>query len=427
MKSHPLAFLAFLFFTTIGFATPPNVVMIISDDQAWTDYSFLGHPHVQTPNIDRLASQSLTFPRAYCPASLCCPSLASIITGKYPHQHRVTSNDPPLPTAGRPPDFAKSPSFAEGREIYNRYMDAEQTIPRLLAAHGYLALQTGKWWQGDFTRGGFTHGMTKGERHGDAGLDIGRKTMDPIYQFIAEAKKAEKPFFVWYAPMLPHTPHNPPKRLLDLFKDKTPSLPIANYWAMIALFDETIGDLLAHLDKQGLTQNTIVLYVTDNGWIQSPNSPNFAPRSKQSPYDGGLRTPLLLRWPEKVSPARNDSPISSLDIYPTLLTACGVKFPAGLPGVNLLDPTALAARKAVYGDCYSHNSKDLAKPSASLRWRYLIEDGWKIIVPYAPNEPGSPELYQLDQDPLELKNLAPAEPDRIKAMTAKLDAWWTPE
>ena len=83
-------------------AEPPNVVLIISDDQAWTDYCFMGHPHVRTPHLDRLARESLTFRRGYVPSSLCCPSLASIITGLYPHQHRVTSNDPPLPPGMAP-------------------------------------------------------------------------------------------------------------------------------------------------------------------------------------------------------------------------------------------------------------------------------------------------------------------------------------
>ena len=186
--------------------------MIISDDHAWTDYSFMGHPSIRTPNLDRLASQSLVFPRGYVPASLCCPSLASIITGLYPHQHRVTSNDPPIPQGMERGQFQKSEAFREGRELMNRHLEAVPTLPRLLKEKGYLSLQTGKWWQGDFSRGGFTHGMTKGNRHGDDGLDIGRKTMQPIYDFVGNARKDGKPFFVWYAPMPPHSPH-PPARV----------------------------------------------------------------------------------------------------------------------------------------------------------------------------------------------------------------------
>jgi arylsulfatase A-like enzyme len=125
-------------------AAPSNIVMIIADDHAWTDYGFMGHPQIKTPHLDRLAQQSLTFPRGYVPSSLCCPSLASIITGKYPHQHKVTSNDPPNPQGLKPADFAKSETFRAGRETYNRFMDAQATLPRLLAENGYLCLQTGK-------------------------------------------------------------------------------------------------------------------------------------------------------------------------------------------------------------------------------------------------------------------------------------------
>ena len=143
---------------------PPNIVLIISDDQAWTDYSFMSHPHIQTPNIDQLAAESLTFTRGYVPSSLCCPSLASIITGLYPHQHRITSNDPPMPPGMAGREYWQSSEYRKGREVMNRQLEAVPTLPRLLAGANYVSLQTGKWWQGNYRRGGFTHGMTGGER-----------------------------------------------------------------------------------------------------------------------------------------------------------------------------------------------------------------------------------------------------------------------
>ena len=405
--------------TSLVFSAPPNVVLIVSDDHAWTDYGFMKHPHIQTPRLDRLAHESLVFRRGYVTSGLCCPSLASLITGKYPHQHRITSNDPP----GGSKDKDK---FAAGRETMSRFMDAQPTLPRLLTNAGYLTLQTGKWWQGDFTRGGFTHGMTKGQRHGDEGLDIGRKTMQPIYDFIAESRKNEKPFFVWYAPMLPHTPHNPPERLFDKYKSLTPSPHVARYWAMCEFFDETCGQLLDHLEQQKLADNTIVIYVTDNGWIQAPDKPQYAPKSKQSQYDGGLRTPILIRWPNKVAPKSIDTPISSLDILPTVLDAVGMKRPADLPGLNLLDEMAVAKRDTIFGECFTHDSRDLQDPSASLRWRWLVRGNWKLIIPAKQNEPdGVVELYDLTSDPQETKNLAESQSDRIAALRQSLDDWWS--
>jgi len=406
-------------------AAPPNIVMIVSDDHHWGDYSFMGHPHLKTPHLDKLAAQSLTFTRGYVPSSLCCPSLASMITGLYPHQHKVTSNDPPPVPGMKGVEFQKSKQFTDGRELMSKFIEAVPTLPRELAKQGYLSLQTGKWWQKHFSRGGFTHGMTQGGRHGDAGLDIGRKTMQPIYDFIATARLEQKPFFVWYAPMMPHDPHTPPQRLLDRYKDQTPSLHVAKYWAMVDWFDETCGALLAHLDEQKLADNTIVVYVTDNGWITNPNSGRYAQKSKQSQYDGGLRTPIMVRWPGKVKPQRSPHLASSLDLMPTLLAAVGLKATPQMPGLNLLDEKAVAARKAIYGECFTHNFVDMQDPASSLKWRWIIEGDWKLIVPEKRNQPDDVvELYDLGKDPHEVSNLAGANGARVAQLTKLLDGWW---
>src|SRR4051812_25123548 len=103
-------------------ALPPNIVLIISDDQLWSDFSFMGHPQIHTPNLDRLANESLTFTRGYVPSSLCCPSLASMITGLYPHEHKITSNDPIAPMGMSVKEFRQSAAFQEGRDKMNRHL-----------------------------------------------------------------------------------------------------------------------------------------------------------------------------------------------------------------------------------------------------------------------------------------------------------------
>jgi arylsulfatase A-like enzyme len=405
--------------------SPPNIVLIISDDQGWTDFSFMCHPHIHTPNLDRLANESLTFTRGYVPSSLCCPSLASIITGLYPHQHKITSNDPPIPSGLKGDAFRKSAAFNEGREQMNRDMDQVPTLPRLLSKAGYVSLQTGKWWQGNYKRGGFTEGMTKGERHGDVGLEIGRKTIQPIYDFMDKAEHERKPFFVWYAPMMPHAPHNPPQRLMDKYAPVAPSLQVAKYWGMIEWFDETVGSLLKHLDEQNLSRNTIVIFVTDNGWITNPKSGGYAPKSKLSQYDGGLRTPIMIRWPGHVKPERSQALTSSLDIAPTLLAAAHLQPSSQMSGINLLDHQSLSSRKAIFGECFTHNAVDLANPSASLRWRWMIERNWKLIVPDSHNQPKDPvELYDLSDDPFEERNEAEGHVAKVKTMTGILNGWW---
>jgi uncharacterized sulfatase len=183
--------------------------------------------------------------------------------------------------------------------------------------------------------------------------------------------------------------------------------------------------LLDFLDREDVAKNTIVAYVTDNGWIQDPEKPRYAPRSKQSPYDGGLRTPIMLRWPGRVTPRMSDTPVSSLDLLPTLLAASKIPAPAGLAGVNLLDDAAVTARPAVFGECFTHTAVDLHDPSSSLRWRWVIAQGWKLIVPAAKNEPEAVvELYDLTRDPTEQHNRAQDEPARVEKLRAILDAWW---
>jgi len=422
----------------------PNIVLIISDDQGWTDYGFMGHPQVQTPRLDKLASQSLVFRHGYVPSSLCCPSLASIITGLYGWQTKVCCNDPPLPKQTKAAKSAKGkgagkgadPTFIKQAEEMSHFLDAQPALPRKLAELGYLSLQTGKWWQGHFSTAGFTHGMSakersKGGRHGDDGLKIGRETMQPIYDFIEQA--GGKPWFVWYAPMLPHQPHNPPQRLLDKYTGKTDSPHVAKYWAMIEWFDETCGELMDYLDKKKLADNTIVLYVTDNGWVQQADKGGPRSDSKLSQYDGGLRTPLMIRWPGRVAPRQVDTPVSSVDIAPTLLRACGLKPAEAMQGVNLLDEQAVKERKAIFGACYTHNAVDIHAPASSVTYRWCIADGrWKLIIPNpaninAPKKPGREmgvELYDVVADPHEEKNLAAAQPDRVAQLTKLVDGWW---
>ena len=429
-------------------AAPPNVVLVISDDQHWRDYGFMGHEHLRTPNLDRLARESLVFPRGYVPSSLCCPSLASIITGRYPHEHRIVGNDPPdSPGSPRQSPQGRA-AFLAGREALNRHLDAWPTLPRLLAAAGYRSLQTGKWWQGDFARGGFDEGMTKGARHGDEGLAIGRGTMQPVYDFIGRCRAADQPFFVWYAPMLPHDPHDPPQDLVEHYSSATDSVHVARYWGNVERFDRTVGDLLDHLDRENLSRDTLVVYVTDNGWIQDPATPRFGARSKLSPYDGGLRTPIMLRRPGTIEPRSSAALASSLDILPTVLAACGVVPPAGLPGVDLLDATAVAARRQLFGECYTHTLVDLDDPARSLLWRWTVTDRWKLIVPAphdearrfpswqgrhvdevsrARHERGAVELFDIVADPNERTNLAEEHPDVAARLRDDLDRWWNPE
>jgi uncharacterized sulfatase len=391
-------------------AKPPNIVMIVSDDQGWRDFGFMGHPAIRTPNLDRLASQSLTFTNGYVTTPLCRPSLATMLTGLYPHQHKITGNDPP---AGQP------------RESMWGFMREAPALPRLLREKGYRSFQTGKWWEGHHESGGFTDGMTVKGRHGDDGLVIGRQTMKPIYDFL-EAGKGE-PFFLWYAPMMPHTPHNPPARLLKHYQDGKIDANFAKYYAMCEWLDETSGELLDYLDNKGLAENTLVVFLSDNGWVQNPvgtpaNGARGAPRGKQSQYDGGLRTPILIRWPGHVKAERRTELVSSIDIAPTLLAAAGLKPDPRMTGLNLLDVAAgKASREALFGEVLEHTTVDVNDPSKNLMYRWVRKGDWKLIVP-AKGE--AVELYDVAHDPDEKAERSKEEAGRVAELRGLLDGWW---
>jgi uncharacterized sulfatase len=265
----------------------------------------------------------------------------------------------------------------------------------------------------------------RGGRHGDSGLKIGRETMQPVFDFIEHTNGQGKAFFVWYAPMMPHSPHTPPARLLDKYRDLAPSLEHAKYWAMCEWFDETCGALLGFLDGKGIAQDTLVVYLADNGWIQDPRADRYAPRSKQSPYDGGLRTPIVVRWPGKVKPGVVDRPVSSIDVAPTILAAAGLAPSREMPGINLLDESARSGREAVFGEIFTHNAVDIRRPATSLRYRWTVAGHWKLIVPASQNTPeGKPELYDLQADPAETRNLAESRADEMTRLKTLVDAWW---
>jgi arylsulfatase A-like enzyme len=424
--------------------SPPNVVLILSDDQAWTDYSFMGHPVIQTPHLDQLAARSATFRRGYTPTPLCRPSLMTMITGLYPHQHGVTGNDP------KPDKSLTNAQYAAQREQLIACVDRLPTIPKLLGEHGYLSMQSGKWWEGNYSRGGFTHGMTRGfpnpgGRHGDDGLQIGRKGMQPVFDFITESKLANKPFFLWYAPFLPHTPHDPPDRLLTKYRSDGRPIELAKYYAMCELFDETCGQLLDHLDEQKLNDNTLVIYVTDNGWIQATPEMNlgkewghgFAPRSKQTPYEGGIRTPIMVSWPGRIAPKEYPDLCSTLDIMPTVLAATGLQPITALPGRNLLplvEETKPLDRTYLCGESYSHDIADLDHHETSLQYRWCIEGRWKLILSYdcppdrysfvhAANE-RTPQLFDIESDPHEKQNLAGEHPEVVGKLAANMQETW---
>ncbi len=403
---------------------PPNVILILSDDQGFTDYGFMGHKTVQTPNIDRMASQSLLYTRGYV-MPVCSPSLACLLTGKLPHEHGITGNDLAKPAAA----LAKQGGETRRSPLSHRLLKNPVILPKLLSDAGYLTFQTGKLWNVTAQEAGFTDGMTMTEgRHGGDGLAIGRKTMQPIFDFIEKAQSAKKPFFIWHAPMMPHDPHNPPAEILARYQGKGLSPKAEKYYAMVEWFDKTCGELDNYLGKNHLADNTVIIYMADNGWDAEQGN-----RAKLSPYEMGIRTPMFVRWPGKVKPLRDDETLASIiDFVPTVLTTCGLKVPSDLSGLNLMDRPAMTARKSVFVEAYTHDIADLDKPSKSLVAQVVVSGWSKLLIPGAvrPDKgytsgPKTIELFDLKSDPLEKHDLAAERPDEVKRLQAIQNEQWS--
>jgi len=418
-------------------ATRPNIVLIISDDQAWTDYGFMGHPEIRTPHLDELAERSLLFERGYVAAPLCRPSLASMVTGLYPFQHGITGNDV---------DGYKNRAALDVplREAFHKH----PSFIKALASSGYLAHQSGKWWEGSWKDGGFTHGMTHGDpqrrgRHGDDGLKIGRNGMKPVTEFIDEATKANKPFLLWYAPFLPHTPHNPPARLLKKYTKPGRAKDVARYYAMCEWFDETCGELFDYLDKQNISDNTLVLYICDNGWAApstNADDPNqklwrgYAQRSKSSPYENGIRTPIMVSWPGHVKPGRVAEFAHAIDLFPTIAAAAGVEAPANLSGINLMDDAARQGRQRVFGVCHSTHNMTIGDPRDTLQYLWCVEGDWKLLVRYEGKDTTNyrnlhvwdkapVRLFNVKDDPHEKRDLAGEHPEIVQQLKQAIETW----
>lgn len=468
MRTTKFCVFAVIFFAASTFAAErPNVVLIISDDQTYSDFGFMGHEQVRTPHIDRLAAKSARYTNGYVPSSVCRPSLVTLLTGLYPHQHGVHFNHPP-PGFGkltRSPDIDKT-EYDALRDAATRFIRSAPTLPRILAANGYRCLQTGKYWEGHWKNAGFTEGMTTAEPrnqvdalgnkriaygdivahgNGDHGLAIGRETMKPIFDFVDDCRAKGDPFFVWYAPFLPHLPHDAPDRFRKQYEDD-PDVPkhAVSYYSACSWFDATVGQLVKHVEDAGLAKETIFVFVVDNGFSPDAKQPldddnfNYTKKSKRSPFDDGLRTPILIRWDGHTKAFTQTNPCSSVDLFPTLLSALELKVEdVKLPGESLW-PSAIGESplpsRAVFGEIYPGDASSLGNPSHDIAYRWIREGRFKLIVPHSRfgetpwgNYLKKPALFDLIADPRESRNLAGVAEfeETTQKLTRKLDTWWT--
>ena len=401
---------------------PPNIVLLVADDQAFTDFGFMGSPLARTPNLDALAAEGTVFPLGFSTASICKPALLSLLTGLHPIQFRARQRaiERRLEPRARYPDRVR----ARARQQLVR---ALPSLPRLLARHGYASFQAGKYWEGHFSTLGFTHGvgtMREGAR-------VGREPMDPVFRFVLDHR--EQPFFLWFAPMLPHLPFDASREERAPYVRAGLSAESQGYYANVSRLDARVGELLRLLDRAGLRDRTVVVFLSDNGWqMQGFNSfGRFwdGPRGKYSLYELGLRTPIVFRWPGRIPAGRwRDGLVSTVDVVTTLLAYAGVAPPDALAGRDLR--AAIEGREEVGRDFVVASMEQIratapidpetgepvgpARGGALLRtrrWAYIAYDA-------RPHE-----LYDMVEDPGQQRDVASRHPELTKGFREQVRVW----
>lgn len=395
----------------------PNIVFILADDLGINDLSCYGRKDQPTPQIDKLAQQGMRFTTAYA-QSVCSPTRATLLTGKASARLHITTFLP-----GRddtPAQLLLHP------KIEMQLPKGEKTLADLLKPAGYTSACLGKWHLGG-----------KGFLPTDRGFDIyfpGHANTKPSeteggkgeYELTEQAEKfiednKDKPFFLYLAHNNPHVPLGAKPELIEKNKDAfNPT-----YAAMMTTLDDSVGRVVAKLDALGLSERTILVFMSDNGGLHVPEGPN-TPSTTNAPYragkghmyEGGLRVPLIVRYPGKVKAgSTNDTPVTATDWTPTLLDLIGVEKPEKLDGVSLsgvLTRGATPAARPLFWH-QPHYTNQGGLPAGAIR----LGD-WKLIEFY---EDGHCELYDLAHDPGEATDLAAKEPARVAELRGKLEAW----
>ena len=407
---------------------PPNFVFILMDDMGTTDLSCFGSKFYQSPNIDRLASEGMKFTQAYAACPVCSPTRASIMTGKYPARVHLTDFIP-----GR----KIMPDQKLARPDFNLQLPLEEvTLPEKLKSKGYVSGAFGKWHLG---RKGFEpeqQGFDVYDAGDAAGGSPGSKEAEKGEYGITENamafidKNKDRPFFLYVPYYSVHIPLNAKQELVDKYEklrrneeQHTNSV----YAAMIESVDAQIGRLMKKIDDVKLRENTVVIFASDNGGLsvkegeRSPATSNYPFREgKGYLHEGGIRVPVIVRWPGVVAAGTvSSNVISSVDYFPTLMELAGIQLTPrdivdGKSIVPLLKPNAPARARDVYWH-YPHYSNQGGAPGGAIR-----DGDWKLIQWF---EDGSCELYNVAEDVSEKRNLASQMPDKVAELVAKLDLW----
>ena len=438
----------------------PNFIVILVDDMGWIDSGCYGSRYYETPNIDRLASQGMRFTDGYASCAVCSPTRASVMTGRYPARVGVTDwiradfqkdNIPPVE-----PDIPEGYARINNRKLLCPrnpiWMELNEiTIAEALKPAGYTSCHIGKWHLGpedhypekqgfDYNIGGCDFGepptyfdpyysdkrnigsipTLKPRKRGEYLTD---REGDEAVRFISN--HSNRPFFLYMAHYAVHTPIEGKKNLVEKYRAKKPTLQKnPEYAAMIESVDDAVGKIMAVLDELNLTNRTLVIFTSDNGGFLGSNkmevTSNLPLRAgKGYPYEGGIREPLIVRWPGVIVAGSECSvPVTSVDYFPTICEAAGVDLPFdrtidGESILPLLKQSGTMKRDAIFWH-FPHYRGSIVPYS-------IIRAGnWKLIKNY---EGKTYELFHLGDDLPEQNDLSEQMPEKVRVLDARLTAW----
>jgi arylsulfatase A-like enzyme len=396
----------------------PNILFILCDDLGINDLHCYGRQDHHTPNLDRLASQGMRFESAYCAQPICSPSRAAILTGKAPARLHLTTYLP-----GRPDCDSQKVLHPE---IQMQVALETKMLPKFLHAAGYVSAAIGKWHVGGKGFGPLDHGFDfyhPGQANTTPSATEGGKGE---YDLTLAAEKfiedhRDRPFLVYLAHNSPHIPYSAQKARVE--NNVGAFEPV--YAGVIESLDDTVGRLLAKLDALKLTDKTLVIFTSDNGGLHVPEGPH--PKvTHNSPYragkgfvyEGGLRIPLIVRWPGQVAAGVvSKVPVINTDWLPTFVQLAGQPVTADLDGkslVPLLTGTGSLPQRALYWH-FPHYTNQGSRPAGAMR-----DGNWLLVEYYDADQA---ELYDLDRDIGEKRNLAARHSGRVVKMRADLAAW----
>ncbi|GAA3555142.1 sulfatase [Snuella lapsa] len=419
----------------------PNILFVVVDDLGWSDLGFMGNPMYQTPNLDRLATESVVFTNAYAPAANCAPSRACVMTGLNTPRHGIYTVSPSTRGKSKDRKLIPTPNTDDLAEDFT-------TIAEVLKKQGYINASVGKWHLSDDPKtqgfdvnvGGTHQGHPKSYfspynnktlSDGAKGEYLTERLTSEAIQFMESNK--EKPFFLYLPYYTVHTPLQGKKELIDKYKKiiKEDNRFNATYGAMVEAMDENIGRLLASLEANNLSDNTLVIFTSDNGGLASVSSQFPLRAGKGSYYEGGIRVPFMVKWPKKIkSPRKTDVPITGMDVFPTLLDVVKSKETLELDGASLYplltENKTLAERSLIWhfpiylqaGNPKKDQARDTlfrTRPGSVIR-----RGNWKLHEYF---EDGALELYNLELDEREQNDLSEVNPDKVKELHEALKAW----